>query len=186
MSPTFWRLKNCRNCHKIEGFPGSSMVEHSAVNRRVASSNLARGANFFCRRAVQFFEFRPRTSATVQNTLRVIRERRHRAKASFSVVDLISGPDFELAAESERVSGTASQSNVQASKAIAAKPRKDARYPKCWINTPPNVVLAAAPMPTIVASDPAAKLKRPVPCVLSLITRMETMPNTAFATPSRV
>ena len=27
-------------------FPGSSMVEHSAVNRRVASSNLARGANF--------------------------------------------------------------------------------------------------------------------------------------------
>src|SRR5215469_10698564 len=30
-------------------FPGSSMVEHSAVNRRVASSNLARGANLkFC------------------------------------------------------------------------------------------------------------------------------------------
>jgi hypothetical protein len=27
--------------------PGSSMVEHSAVNRRVASSNLARGANSF-------------------------------------------------------------------------------------------------------------------------------------------
>src|SRR3981189_3471020 len=26
-------------------FPGSSTVEHSAVNRRVASSNLARGAN---------------------------------------------------------------------------------------------------------------------------------------------
>jgi hypothetical protein len=25
-------------------FPGSSMVEHSAVNRRVASSSLARGA----------------------------------------------------------------------------------------------------------------------------------------------
>src|SRR5258708_39575931 len=31
-------------------FPGSSTVEHSAVNRRVASSNLARGATFlrFC------------------------------------------------------------------------------------------------------------------------------------------
>ncbi len=28
-------------------FPGSSTVEHSAVNRRVASSNLARGANLF-------------------------------------------------------------------------------------------------------------------------------------------
>ena len=28
-------------------FPGSSTVEHSAVNRRVASSNLARGAIFF-------------------------------------------------------------------------------------------------------------------------------------------
>ena len=27
--------------------PGSSTVEHSAVNRRVASSNLARGANLF-------------------------------------------------------------------------------------------------------------------------------------------
>jgi hypothetical protein len=26
------RLKNCCNCHKIEGFPDSSMVEHSAVN----------------------------------------------------------------------------------------------------------------------------------------------------------
>src|ERR1700733_4866077 len=40
-------------CRKMLGlgpvtdqFPGSSMVEHSAVNRRVASSNLARGANF--------------------------------------------------------------------------------------------------------------------------------------------
>src|SRR5487761_306421 len=31
---------------KTHRFPGSSMVEHSAVNRRVASSNLARGANF--------------------------------------------------------------------------------------------------------------------------------------------
>jgi len=106
-----------------------------------------------------------------------------------SVVDLASEADVEVAAVAavlERVSGTPSQSNVQASKAIAAKPRKDARYPKCWINTPPNVVLAAAPMPTIVASDPAAKLKRPVPCVLSLITRMETMPNMAFATPSSV
>ena len=29
----------------LQRFPGSSMVEHSAVNRRVASSNLARGAN---------------------------------------------------------------------------------------------------------------------------------------------
>jgi hypothetical protein len=27
--------------------PGSSTVEHSAVNRRVASSNLARGAKLF-------------------------------------------------------------------------------------------------------------------------------------------
>src|SRR5713101_2483436 len=30
----------------MEMIPGSSTVEHSAVNRRVASSNLARGANF--------------------------------------------------------------------------------------------------------------------------------------------
>jgi hypothetical protein len=30
----------------MEMIPGSSMVEHSAVNRRVASSNLARGAKF--------------------------------------------------------------------------------------------------------------------------------------------
>jgi len=101
-------------------------------------------------------------------------------------VDLIPEVDVEVAATLERVSGTASQSNVQASKAIAAKPRKDGGYPKCWINTPPKLVLAAAPMPTMVASDPAAKLKRPVPWVLSLIIRMETIPNTAFATPSRV
>ena len=108
-------------------------------------------------------------------------------RSSLSVVELVSEVDVEVAAAMlERVSGTVSQSNVQASKAIAAKPRKDARYPKCWINTPPNVVLAAAPMPTIVARDPAAKLKRPVPCVLSLITKMETMPNMAFATPSSV
>ncbi len=39
-------LKRPRKYHKIEMFPGSSMVEHSAVNRRVASSNLARGAKF--------------------------------------------------------------------------------------------------------------------------------------------
>ena len=31
--------------NSVAQFPGSSMVEHSAVNRRVASSNLARGAN---------------------------------------------------------------------------------------------------------------------------------------------
>jgi hypothetical protein len=30
----------------LDLFPGSSTVEHSAVNRRVASSNLARGAKF--------------------------------------------------------------------------------------------------------------------------------------------
>jgi hypothetical protein len=30
--------------NSVARFPGSSMVEHSAVNRRVASSNLARGA----------------------------------------------------------------------------------------------------------------------------------------------
>ena len=35
-----------RKHQKMGVFPGSSMVEHSAVNRRVASSNLARGANF--------------------------------------------------------------------------------------------------------------------------------------------
>jgi hypothetical protein len=44
MSPRFRCLKMALNYHKIDGFPGSSTVEHSAVNRRVASSNLARGA----------------------------------------------------------------------------------------------------------------------------------------------
>src|SRR5215467_1864017 len=34
------------NSTHLAEFPGSSTVEHSAVNRRVASSNLARGANF--------------------------------------------------------------------------------------------------------------------------------------------
>ena len=37
-------------------FPGSSTVEHSAVNRRVASSNLARGANsLFMQRVASIF-----------------------------------------------------------------------------------------------------------------------------------
>jgi hypothetical protein len=46
MSPHIRPLKIARNYQKIRLIPGSSMVEHSAVNRRVASSNLARGANF--------------------------------------------------------------------------------------------------------------------------------------------
>ncbi len=32
-------------CSNFDSFRGSSMVEHSAVNRRVVSSNLTRGAN---------------------------------------------------------------------------------------------------------------------------------------------
>src|ERR1700722_2695323 len=46
MDPTSM-LQILSNRSTISVFPGSSMVEHSAVNRRVASSNLARGANFF-------------------------------------------------------------------------------------------------------------------------------------------
>jgi hypothetical protein len=38
------RLKTPLDYLKMYPFPGSSTVEHSAVNRRVASSNLARGA----------------------------------------------------------------------------------------------------------------------------------------------
>jgi hypothetical protein len=45
-APRIRPLKIARNYQKIKLFPGSSMVEHSAVNRRVASSNLARGAIF--------------------------------------------------------------------------------------------------------------------------------------------
>jgi hypothetical protein len=37
---------NCWEHQNLLPFPGSSTVEHSAVNRRVASSNLARGAKF--------------------------------------------------------------------------------------------------------------------------------------------
>ena len=51
-----------------------------------------------------------------------------RPSLSVSVADLVSEADVEVAAAIlERVSGTASQSNAQASKAIAAKRRKDAR-----------------------------------------------------------
>jgi hypothetical protein len=46
MSPSF-DLQLPRKHQKMGIFPGSSMVEHSAVNRRVASSNLARGAKSF-------------------------------------------------------------------------------------------------------------------------------------------
>src|SRR6202035_5602735 len=37
-------LQQPRNYYRMGMIPGSSTVEHSAVNRRVASSNLARGA----------------------------------------------------------------------------------------------------------------------------------------------
>src|SRR6266700_6045131 len=40
-------LQPPRNYHRMGMIPGSSTVEHSAVNRRVASSNLARGANSY-------------------------------------------------------------------------------------------------------------------------------------------
>jgi hypothetical protein len=46
MSPSFG-LQPQRKHQKMEMIPGSSTVEHSAVNRRVASSNLARGAKLF-------------------------------------------------------------------------------------------------------------------------------------------
>ena len=38
-------------------FPGSSTVEHSAVNRRVASSNLARGANLIFNPSISYATF---------------------------------------------------------------------------------------------------------------------------------
>jgi hypothetical protein len=44
MSPAYG-LQPPHKHQKMGMIPGSSMVEHSAVNRRVASSNLARGAN---------------------------------------------------------------------------------------------------------------------------------------------
>jgi hypothetical protein len=53
------RLKTWHNYHKIEMFPGSSMVEHSAVNRRVASSNLARGAKFLLSKASEISNIFP-------------------------------------------------------------------------------------------------------------------------------
>src|SRR5262245_61678285 len=39
-------LKTLLNYHKMETFPGSSTVEHSAVNRNVGGSNPPRGAKF--------------------------------------------------------------------------------------------------------------------------------------------
>src|SRR5258708_34382461 len=54
----------------------------------------------------------------------------HCAEAFLSVVDLIPEVDVEVAATLERVSGTARQSNVQASKATPAKPGKDAEDPQ--------------------------------------------------------
>lgn len=46
---SFIMLKVCSNCTKLSSafapFLGSSMVEHSAVNRRVVGSNPTRGAN---------------------------------------------------------------------------------------------------------------------------------------------
>jgi hypothetical protein len=39
----------------VRQLPGSSTVEHSAVNRRVASSNLARGAKILMYQAITEF-----------------------------------------------------------------------------------------------------------------------------------
>src|SRR5712692_10982457 len=65
-------------CHLL---PGSSMVEHSAVNRRVASSNLARGAKFSL-----FSHLRWRRVATEEadNELRTV-DRSGAARAHLSV-----------------------------------------------------------------------------------------------------
>src|ERR1035441_8825513 len=46
--------------------------------------------------------------------------------------------------------------------------------------------LREAPMPTAVLIAPRVRLKRPVPCVRSAITRTETTPNIPAPTPSRI
>jgi hypothetical protein len=53
--PNSMLQKPCKRS-TINVFPGSSMVEHSAVNRRVASSNLARGASPFFFNHLRFFK----------------------------------------------------------------------------------------------------------------------------------
>src|SRR5437667_7586525 len=54
-----WMKSTRRNLLQLEEiasqFPGSSTVEHSAVNRRVASSNLARGAKILLYQAITEF-----------------------------------------------------------------------------------------------------------------------------------
>src|SRR6266436_9051665 len=54
MSPAFG-LQPPRKQMKMGMFPGSSTVEHKAVNRRVASSNLARGAKILLYQAITEF-----------------------------------------------------------------------------------------------------------------------------------
>src|ERR1039457_6120459 len=46
--------------------------------------------------------------------------------------------------------------------------------------------LSEAPMPPRVLMAPRVRLKRPVPCVRSAITRTETTPNIPAPTPSRI
>src|SRR2546421_3611701 len=57
--PKFWPCKKWPQAYDtivvVRLFPGSSTVEHSAVNRRVASSNLARGAKILLYQAITEF-----------------------------------------------------------------------------------------------------------------------------------
>src|SRR5215831_314015 len=73
-------LQPPRNCHKIGMIPGSSTVEHSAVNRNVGGSNPPRGAKFLSFSHLQTRLFLLRSEC--HNSLRVFeaKDDKHFAK----------------------------------------------------------------------------------------------------------
>src|SRR5712691_2623928 len=70
------------------------------------------------------------------------------------------------------VSGMASHSKSVAAAATPASVKKPAQWPKLWNRNPVAAVLSEAATAISVPTIPRVRLKRPVPVVMSVITRM--------------
>ena len=71
-----------------------------------------------------------------------------------------------------------------ASKAVAAIHENPAPEPSLSATRPDSVVLNEAPIPEAVPTMPWAKLNRPVPPVISAMTRAVSTPSTVALMPS--
>ena len=82
------------------------------------------------------------------------------------------------------VSGIRNKTTIVASKAVAAIHKNPALEPSLSATRPDSVVLIEAPIPDAVPTIPWAKLKRPVPPVISAMTSAVRTPSTVALMPS--